>query len=467
VSIEAVLKGSFCHDRSTLAQIMEISALFLARAQFALSLNMHVLFAALAMALGWILCVFRFRAWQTPVSGWTAAYRFWVRIFALSFFLALATALPVLVEFGTLWPELIERTGNVAGPLLAFGLTTFFVTKSLFMGVVLFGQRRVSARAHFFAVLMVALGLTITLFWTVVLHTWAQAPVGAGLIDGRYQVYEWNEIIWTPFVLWRSLGFVAGAFLFAGLLLLCVTAWQALRRPVNEGERLSFRTGVLVSVCAVVLYWAAFDGNARMVARYQPAVAAAQVGIWQSSLAPAWVWLGSPNLQKRSTDIFLVSELNPKRWLGKQPNASVVGLDLAGELLPPVVLLFWLLRAALLVGALSSVLIVVTLLVGLRQGFEPSRQPQWLLRLQVWAGSLGALTWLLSWNLSDLGRSPYLVWGALLQQDALAAVAPATLAWVLAGAVATYAVMLAGFIQMLWHAARFGVVPVRKPGMGP
>ena len=446
---------------------MEISALFLARAQFALSLNMHVLFAALAMALGWILCVFRFRAWQTPDSGWTAAYRFWVRIFALSFFLALATALPVLVEFGTLWPELIERTGNVAGPLLAFGLTTFFVTKSLFMGVVLFGQRRVSARAHFFAVLMVALGLTITLFWTVVLHTWAQAPVGAGLIDGRYQVYEWNEIIWTPFVLWRSLGFVAGAFLFAGLLLLCVTAWQALRRPVNEGERLSFRTGVLVSVCAVVLYWAAFDGNARMVARYQPAVAAAQVGIWQSSLAPAWVWLGSPNLQKRSTDIFLVSELNPKRWLGKQPNASVVGLDLAGELLPPVVLLFWLLRAALLVGALSSVLIVVTLLVGLRQGFEPSRQPQWLLRLQVWAGSLGALTWLLSWNLSDLGRSPYLVWGALLQQDALAAVAPATLAWVLAGAVATYAVMLAGFIQMLWHAARFGVVPVRKPGMGP
>jgi cytochrome d ubiquinol oxidase subunit I len=446
---------------------MEISALFLARAQFALSLNMHVLFAALAMALGWILCVFRFRAWQTPDSGWTAAYRFWVRIFALSFFLALATALPVLVEFGTLWPELIERTGNVAGPLLAFGLTTFFVTKSLFMGVVLFGQRRVSARAHFFAVLMVALGLTMTLFWTVVLHTWAQAPVGAGLIDGRYQVYEWNEIIWTPFVLWRSLGFVAGAFLFAGLLLLCVTAWQALRRPVNEGERLSFRTGVLVSVCAVVLYWAAFDGNARMVARYQPAVAAAQVGIWQSSLAPAWVWLGSPNLQKRSTDVFLVSELNPKRWLGKQPNASVVGLDLAGELLPPVVLLFWLLRAALLVGALSSVLIVVTLLVGLRQGFEPSRQPQWLLRLQVWAGSLGALTWLLSWNLSDLGRSPYLVWGALLQQDALAAVAPATLAWVLAGAVATYAVMLAGFIQMLWHAARFGVVPVRKPGMGP
>lgn len=446
---------------------MEITALFLARAQFALSLNMHVLFAALAMALGWILCVFRFRAWKAPDSGWTTAYRFWVRIFALSFFLALATALPVLVEFGTLWPELIERTGNVAGPLLAFGLSTFFVTKSLFMGVVLFGQRRVSPRAHFFAVLMVALGLTLTLFWAVVLHTWAQAPLGAGLIDGRYQVYEWNEIILTSFVLWRSVGFVAGAFLFAGLLLLCVTAWQALRRPLDEGERLSFRTGLLVSVCALVLYWAAFDGNARMVARYQPAVAAAQVGYWQSSAAPFWVWLGSPNLQKRSIEVFWGSELNPQRWLGKQSDARAAGLDRADEVLPPVVLLFWLLRAALLAGSLSTVLIGLTLFVGLRKGFEPSRQPTWLLRAQVWAAGLGALTWLLSWNLSDLGRSPYLVWGALLQQDAVVDVAPATLAWVLVAAVATYAVMLAGFIQMLWHAARFGVVPVRKPGMRP
>lgn len=446
---------------------MEISTLILARAQFALSLNMHVLFAALAMALGWILCVFRFRAWQTPDSGWTTAYRFWVRIFALSFFLALATALPVLVEFGTLWPALIERTGNVAGPLLAFGLTTFFVTKSLFMGVVLFGQRRVSAQVHFFAVLMVALGLTFTFFWAVVLHTWAQAPVGAALIDGRYQVYEWNEVIWTPFVLWRSLGFVAGAFLLAALLLLCVTAWQSLRRPLDEGERLSFRTGVLIGACAVLLYWAAFDGNARMVARYQPAVAAAQVGHWQSAATADWVWLGSPNLQTGSTEVVWGSALSAQRWLGRNINAGLVGLDLASEVLPPVPLLFWLLRAALLAGALASLLIVLTLLIGLRKGFDPLRQPKWLSRAQVWGAGLGTLTWLLSWNLSDLGRSPYLVWGSLLQQDAVVAAAPSTLAWVLAGAVATYAVMLVGFIQMLWHAARYGVVPVRKPGMRP
>jgi cytochrome d ubiquinol oxidase subunit I len=223
----------------------------------------------------------------------------------------------------------------------------------------------------------------------------------------------------------------------------------------------------MVSVCALVLYWAAFDGNARMVARYQPAVAAAQVGYWQSSAAPNWVWLGSPDLQKRSIEIFWASDLNPQRWLGKQSDARAAGLDRTDEILPPVVLLFWLLRAALLAGSLSTGLIGLTLFVGLRKGFEPSRQPNWLLRAQVWAAGLGALTWLLSWNLSDLGRSPYLVWGTLLQQDTVVDVAPATLAWVLVAAVATYAVMLVGFIQMLWHAARFGVVPVRKPGMRP
>ena len=335
------------------------------------------------------------------------------------------------------------------------------------MGVVLFGQRRVSPQVHFFAVLMVALGLTLTLFWAVVLHTWAQAPVGAVLIDGRYQVYEWNEVIWTPFVLWRSLGFVAGAFLLAALLLLCVTAWQSLRRPLDEGERLSFRTGVLIGACAVLLYWAAFDGNARMVARYQPAVAAAQVGHWQSAATADWVWLGSPNLQTGSTEVVWGSALSAQRWLGRNINAGLVGLDLASEVLPPVPLLFWLLRAALLAGALASLLIVLTLLIGLRKGFDPLRQPKWLSRAQVWGAGLGTLTWLLSWNLSDLGRSPYLVWGSLLQQDAVVAAAPSTLAWVLAGAVATYAVMLVGFIQMLWHAARYGVVPVRKPGMRP
>jgi len=131
------------------------------------------------------------------------------------------------------------------------------------------------------------------------------------------------------------------------------------------------------------------------------------------------------------------------------------------------VLLFWLLRAALLAGALSSALMLFTLIVVLRKGLEPARYPKWLLRTLVWSGGLGALTWLLNWNLSDLGRAPYLVWGSLLQQDAVVQAPPATLAWVLAAALACYALMVTGFIQLLWHAARFGVVPVRKPGMRP
>ena len=136
---------------------MEISPLSLARTQFALSLNFHVLFAAFAMALAWVLCLFKYQSNLRPDSAWTAAYRFWVRIFALSFFVALASALPVLVEFGVLWPALMERAGNVAGPIVACGITTVFVTKSVFFGVMLFGQRRVSPSAHLASVFMVAL----------------------------------------------------------------------------------------------------------------------------------------------------------------------------------------------------------------------------------------------------------------------------------------------------------------------
>ena len=128
-------------------------------------------------------------------------------------------------------------------------------------------------------------------------------------------------------------------------------------------------------------------------------VAAAQVGYWQSSASPAWIWLGSLNIQERSTGVIWGSKLSAARWLGRQADASFFGLDLAGEVLPPVALLFWLLRAALLAGMVLSVLMLVTGFVVMRNGFEPSRHPKWLLRVQVWTVGLGALTWLLNWNL--------------------------------------------------------------------
>ena len=424
-----------------------------------------MLFAALAMALGWLLCVFRYLAWRLPNPAWMAAYRFWVRIFALVFFLALAGAMPVLLELGILWPSLLERVGNVAGPLIAFGITTLFVIKSVFLEVMFFGQRRVSARAHVFSVCMVALGLTCTIFWEVVLQSWTHTPSGAILTEGVYQVEQWSQVILNPSLLWYALLFIAGGFLAAGCLLIAVAAWQAGRHPLEGHERMSYRVGVIVTLLAACLQLVALDGTVRLLAREQPVTAAAAMGIWQTGAQPDLIWFGWPSADDQSSPGLIVTESGARRWLGKQGYQKWVGLDQAEGELPAVKPLFWLLRLACYGTLFILGLMLVTLWLRYRRGEDPGKYPAWLLRAQVWSGMVGSGIWLCAFNLGEVSRSPYLIWATLRQQDLLTSTGVTSLSAGLVASSLVYAILFAGFIKMFFHAARYGVVPVRKPGV--
>lgn len=445
---------------------MEITALWLARAQFALSLNFHVLFAALAMFLGWLLCFLRWRQWRRPGNAALGAYRFWGRFFALSFFLAFASAVPVLVEIGILWPPLMARLGNVAGPLLAFGITTLFVTKSIFMGVMLFGQRRVSELAHFISVFMVALGLTATLFWGIVLQSWTHAPEGVALIDGRYQVIDWADIILNPGLGWYLALFACGGALSGGFLMVGISAWQACRRPLEEGERLSFRVGLGVVLAALAAQAIALDGTARLEAQFAPAAAAAMVGYAGAGAGEDDLEALMPELSLPGVDVPVLAGLPLSRWLGRSAEGATIGTaDIEPSRLPPVRLLYWLTRIVLALWVAMALLAISSAIATAVRGGDPAAQPQLLLRLLVAATFVGALSWLLCWNLAELGRVPYFVNGTLLQEDVVTEASPGALAAGLCASALAYAILIAGFLRMLYHAARYGVVPVRKAGV--
>ena len=133
-------------------------------------------------------------------GGWTAAYRFWVRIFALSFVLTLAASAgadPAWQPVGR--PDGQDR--QCGRPLLGYGILSVFILKSCFLGVMLFGQRRV--RRARLAVLMVAVGQLVAVFWVLALQSWMQTPDGALLVDGRYQVYDWAAVVFNPSIGWR------------------------------------------------------------------------------------------------------------------------------------------------------------------------------------------------------------------------------------------------------------------------
>ena len=461
----AANKGTFCHEPTTLAAIMEISPLFLARFQFSLSLSFHVLFAATAMALGWLVFAFRTMAWRHPVGVWMDIYRFWVRIFALTFFMALASVIPLLLELGVLWPSLMERIGNVAGPLIAFGLTTLFVIKSVFLGVMFFGQRRVSPRVHVLSVAMVAIGMSATVFWGVVLISWTHTPAGTELIDGRYLVTDWYALIFHPGLFWSIAQFVGGSFLIGSALLLSVTAWQAGRRPLLNDERAVYRIGVILAFVAASVQLVALDGHLRLLARTQPVTAAAVMGVMQTTPQPDFVWLGWPAVEDKAPTGLVITDWSARRWLSQQADLNWIGVDQAGQDVPRVNALFWLARLAAYTLIWFVGLSVVALWIMLRRGTDPAKYPPKLLQFQAWCAGLSIFVWLCIWNLNELARMPFMVWNTIRQEDVLTASSARWLAIGLVISILIYGVLLNGWIRMLTHAARYGVVPVRKPGV--
>ena len=168
-----------------------MDALILARMQFAAIITFHILFPVISIALAWVLMFFRWRYLRAvqPVErqAWLGAYRFWTKVFALTFALGVVSGIPMSFQFGTNWPGFMERVGNVAGPLLGYEVLTAFFLEAGFLGIMLFGHGRVSERVHMMATFFVAIGTSLSAFWILALNSWMQTPTGHEIVNGEQE----------------------------------------------------------------------------------------------------------------------------------------------------------------------------------------------------------------------------------------------------------------------------------------
>ena len=145
--------------------------MLLSRIQFGANITFHILFPTISIALGWFLFYFKIQFNRTGDSTWNQAYQFWVKIFALTFALGVVSGITMSFQFGTNWPGYMKTIGNIAGPLLAYEVLTAFFLEATFLGVMLFGSKRVSPRVHTIATFLVAFGTTLSAFWIIVLNS--------------------------------------------------------------------------------------------------------------------------------------------------------------------------------------------------------------------------------------------------------------------------------------------------------
>jgi cytochrome d ubiquinol oxidase subunit I len=318
-----------------------IDALIFSRIQFAANITFHILFPTISIALGWFLFYFKLQSLRTQASIWNEAYKFWVKIFALTFALGVVSGITMSFQFGTNWPGYMETVGNIAGPLLGYEVLTAFFLEATFLGVMLFGKDRVSPRVHLLACFLVAFGTTLSAFWIIVLNSWMQTPQGFEMINGQAHATSWLEIVFNPSMPYRLAHMLTASFLTASFVLIGISCYRIARQsksPVNAHVLKISLTAASVLVPLQILLG---DLHGQNTLQYQPAKLAAMEGIWNTQKNVPAILFAIPD-QKTQSNLYEVAIPNlASLYLTHTWDGEVKGLNEFPNQTPPVAPVFF------------------------------------------------------------------------------------------------------------------------------
>jgi len=434
---------------------MEFDPTVLARLQFAANISFHILFPTITIGLCWILLYFRVRYTLSLAQQeggdkhWEYAYYFWVKIFALTFALGVVSGVTMSFQFGTNWPGFMERTGNIAGPLLGYEVLTAFFLEASFLGIMLFGKQRVSNRMHLIATTLVAVGTTFSAFWILALNSWMQTPAGFSINEGEFQIESWMEIIFNPSFPYRFVHMLLASLLTASFLVAGISAYRCLRGVDGPATWRVMRTGIIMAAVLSPLQIFVGDLHGLNTFEHQPAKVAAMEAIWETEHGAAFTLLGFPDSEARETRFAVKIPYAASLVLTHELDGEVQGLnEFVGEH-PPVAPVFWSFRIMLAVGfamLLSSWWAVFTLLR--RKDCSPL-----LLRVLSLMTFSGWVAVLAGWYVTEVGRQPWMVYGQLRISELVADHEPGTVLTTLIAYVLLYGFLLVSYIATLRYMA--------------
>ena len=178
---------------------MELDALILSRLQFGFTIAFHIIFPSFTIGLASYLAVLEGLWLVTKDEAFKSLYLFWVRIFAISFGMGVVSGVVLSYQLGTNWSVFASVASPVIGPLLAFEVLAAFFLEASFLGVMLFGWRKVGPGLHMTATALVAVGTLISAFWIISANSWMQHPTGyTTLPDGALRTVDWMAVIFSP-----------------------------------------------------------------------------------------------------------------------------------------------------------------------------------------------------------------------------------------------------------------------------
>ena len=402
-----------------------MDALLLSRIQFGFVISFHILFPAFTIGLAHWLAFLEWRWLRTRADVWRDLYFFWLRIFAISFGMGVVSGIVMSFQFGTNWAVLSERAGAVLGPLLSYEVLTAFFLEASFLGVMLFGWKKVSHRMHFLATCMVALGTLFSTFWILAANSWMQTPQGHEIVAGAdgigmFVPVDWWAIIFNPSFPYRLVHMTLAAFITTCFVIGGVGAWY-LRRGVHlEPARLMLKLAVAFAVVAVPLQVLVGDLHGLNVGKYQPVKLAAMEAHWHAGEPGAGVPLvlfALPDQDAARNDYEIAIPRVGSVVLTHSWDGTIQPLDaVPASERPPVAPVFLAFRVMVGLGLLMLALALVSAWAWWRGRLFESR---WLLDGWRLFSPAGFVALLAGWYVVEIGRQPWVVYGLLRTSEAV------------------------------------------------
>ena len=430
-----------------------MDALLLARLQFAANISFHILFPTISIALGWMLLFFRWRWLATRDTAWLGAYRFWTKVFALTFALGVVSGITMSFQFGTNWPGFMQTVGNIAGPLLGYEVLTAFFLEASFLGIMLFGHGRVSERVHLVATFLVAFGTTLSAFWILALNSWMQTPAGFEVIASEFHATSWFEVVFNPSFPYRLTHVLLASGLTVAFLLAGVSAWQLLRAKANASTPKVLRVGLTLGAVLIPLQIVAGDLHGLNTLEHQPQKIAAMEAVWQTERGAPLLLFAWPDEATRSNRFAIGIPKGASLILRHDAEAEILGLDQFKGAHPPVAPLFFGFRIMVGTGLLMLAASWLGLWLYRRRGWVAERLPRPLLWLLTGMAFSGWVATLAGWYVTEIGRQPFVVYGLVRTADVASNVAAPMIAATLALYVTVYLALIVAYVAVLRYMA--------------
>jgi cytochrome bd ubiquinol oxidase subunit I len=395
-----------------------LDPLLLARIQFGFTISFHIVFPAITIGLASYLAVLEALWLLRKDAVYLDLYHFWSRAFAVNFAMGVVSGLVMAYEFGTNWSGFSAFAGGITGPLLAYEVLTAFFLEAGFLGVMLFGWRKVGPGLHFFATLMVAAGTLVSMTWILASNSWMQTPQGYAIVDGRVVPTDWLAVIFNPSFPYRLVHMGLAAYLATALFVGAAGAWHLLKYRDNPRVKTMFSMAMWMVLLTAPIQILVGDQHGLNTLQYQPAKIAAMEGDWGNGKpgeGEPLILFGLPDMAQEKTLYKVEVPRLGGLILTHSWDGQIKGLDaFPAEDRPNSTVIFWTFRLMVGLGMLM-------LLLGLAGAWFRWRgslyRQRLFLRFAVAMGPAGIIAMLSGWMTTEVGRQPWVVYGVMRTAD--------------------------------------------------